>query len=157
MKRFHVHVAVDDVQQSREFYSQLFGQAPSVDKEDYAKWLLDDPRVNFAISNRGQAAGLNHLGFQAEDSDELAHLKTRAEAASGEAILDEGETACCYAVSEKHWTMDPSGIAWEHYHTMDEAQSFNGNTTDDKKGETIETGCCVPQAAETSAQSSCCG
>jgi catechol 2,3-dioxygenase-like lactoylglutathione lyase family enzyme len=148
MKRFHVHMAVDDLGKSLDFYSKLFGQQPSVEKDDYAKWMLDDPRVNFAISTRGSTVGVNHFGFQAEDSAELAELKQRAGLAAGDAVLDEGETGCCYAFSDKHWVTDPSGMAWEHYHTMKEIQSY---------GLTEETACCMPgEMNDVTEQKSCC-
>jgi len=117
MKRFHVHVHVDDLAKSIAFYSQLFAAQPARVEGDYAKWMLDDPAVNFAISTRGAQAGIDHLGIQTDDPAELATLKARAEAADM-ALLDEGETTCCYARSEKHWVTDPSGIAWEHFHTL---------------------------------------
>ncbi|HPQ96936.1 MAG: glyoxalase/bleomycin resistance/dioxygenase family protein [Thiothrix sp.] len=138
MKRFHVHLSVDDLAQSIGFYSRLFGQAPAVERTDYAKWMLDDPRVNFAISARGHALGVNHFGFQAEDTAELQVLKQRADAAAGDAVLDQGETACCYARSDKHWTVDPSGFAWEHYQTMGEIQEFGV----DRANAAVD--CCVP-------------
>jgi catechol-2,3-dioxygenase len=141
MKRFHVHVAVRDLSQSIVFYSKLFGQMPSVERHDYAKWMLEDPRLNFAISSRGHAIGLNHFGFQADSTEELKSLKTLAEAASDGQALDQGETACCYAKSEKHWTVDPQGLAWEHFHTMSEAKEFGQDTAN-------QTGaCCIPVKA----------
>jgi len=117
MKRFHVHVHVDDLARSVDFYSRLFGAEPSRREVDYAKWMIDDPRVNFAISTRGSTAGVDHLGFQTDTEEELADLKSRARAAEL-ALLDEGQTSCCYARSEKHWIVDPQGIAWEQFHTL---------------------------------------
>lgn len=117
MKRFHVHLHVEDLGRSVAFYSKLFAAAPVRVEGDYAKWMLDDPRLNFAISTRGSSPGVDHLGFQTDDDAELAALKARAEAADL-ALLDEGETSCCYARSEKHWITDPQGIAWEHFHTL---------------------------------------
>jgi lactoylglutathione lyase len=117
MKRFHVHLHVDDLARSIGFYSKLFAAEPARVEADYAKWMLDDPAVNFAISTRGTQAGIDHLGIQTDDAAELAALKARAEAADM-ALLDEGETTCCYARSEKHWVTDPQGIAWEHFHTL---------------------------------------
>ena len=143
MKRFHVHVSVDNLPQNIEFYSQLFGQQPTVVKADYAKWMLDDPRINFAISNRHAQLGVNHFGFQAEDEQELAELKQRAQAAAGEAVLDQGETTCCYAKSNKHWTVDPSGFAWEHYLTMGAIKEFGVDAND----QTVA--CCVPTIPAT--------
>ena len=123
MKRFHVHVHVSDLAQSIAFYSKLFAAEPARIESDYAKWMLEDPRVNFAISSRGHGAGVDHLGFQTDDDAELHALKARA-AAAQMAVLDEGETTCCYARSEKHWVTDPQGIAWEHFHTLGDIPVF---------------------------------
>lgn len=124
MKRFHVHAHVQDLQASIAFYSRLFGASPTRVEPDYAKWMLDDPRLNFAISTRGAgAAGIDHLGIQADDQEELAELKARATAADG-ALLEEGETTCCYARSDRHWVTDPQGIAWEHFHTLADIPVF---------------------------------
>ena len=153
MKRFHVHLAVDDLAASTLFYNNLFGQSPSVEKPDYVKWLLDDPMVNFAISDHGADNGLNHFGFQAADEAELGELKQRAEAAAGEEILDEGQTNCCYSQSEKHWVTDPTGIAWEHYHTMGTAQTYNTEPAQQPMT-AASSGCCVPKTA--TATKGCC-
>ncbi|MEM5330956.1 ArsI/CadI family heavy metal resistance metalloenzyme [Paraburkholderia sp. JHI2823] len=123
MKRFHIHVHVDDLAASVTFYSKLFSAEPARVEADYAKWMLDDPRVNFAISTRGTKVGVDHLGFQVDDAAELAELAKRAEAADM-ALLDQGETTCCYARSDKHWVLDPQGIAWEHFHTLDSAPVY---------------------------------
>jgi catechol 2,3-dioxygenase-like lactoylglutathione lyase family enzyme len=154
MKRFHVHVAVRDLSQSIVFYSKLFGQMPSVERHDYAKWMLDDPRLNFAISSRGHAVGLNHFGFQVDSTEELKSWKILVEAESAGQVLDQGETACCYAKSEKHWTVDPQGLAWEHFHTMSEAKKFGQDTAN-------QTGtCCMPVKASAQdgaqAKAACC-
>jgi catechol 2,3-dioxygenase-like lactoylglutathione lyase family enzyme len=117
MNRFHVHVAVADLDQSVRFYSALFAAEPTVSKPDYAKWMLDDPRVNFAISKRGQAQGLDHLGIQAEGAEELAELERRLQAANLPHLAQPGSN-CCYAQSDKHWSLDPSGIPWETFHTL---------------------------------------
>ncbi len=117
MKRFHVHAHVEDLQASIAFYTRLFAAEPSRVEADYAKWMLDDPRVNFAISTRGSGPGIDHLGIQADTEEELAELKGRAQAADM-ALLDEGETTCCYARSDKHWLTDPQGIAWECFRTL---------------------------------------
>jgi catechol 2,3-dioxygenase-like lactoylglutathione lyase family enzyme len=117
MKRFHVHLRVEDLDASIAFYSRLFAAEPTRREADYAKWMVDDPRLNFAISTRGGAKGIDHLGLQAEGADELAELRDRAQSA-GMALLDEGETTCCYARSAKHWVTDPQGIAWEQFHTL---------------------------------------
>jgi len=124
MKRFHVHAHVQDLQASITFYAKLFGADPTRVESDYAKWMLDDPRINFAISTRGGAPGVDHLGIQTDNADELAELKARAQAAEL-ALDDEGETTCCYARSEKHWVTDPQGIAWEHFHTLDNIPVFS--------------------------------
>ena len=124
MKRFHVHLHVDDLGPSVAFYSKLFAAEPSRLESDYAKWMLDDPRINFAISTRGAASGVDHLGFQTDDAAELAELKARAHAADL-ALADTGETSCCYARSEKHWITDPQGVAWEHFHTLGDIPVFS--------------------------------
>ena len=124
MKRFHVHAHVADLTTSVAFYSKMFGAEPARLESDYAKWMLEDPRINFAISARGGAPGVDHLGLQAESAEELAELKARARAADL-ALQDEGETTCCYARSEKHWITDPQGIAWEHFHTLDTIPLFS--------------------------------
>lgn len=141
MKRFHVHIAVNNIQESVDFYSKLFGQPPSKQQADYAKWMLEDPKVNFAISARGHALGLNHFGFQVETSEELAELKQHAQAASAGNLLDEGETACCYANSEKHWTIDPQGLAWENFLTLSDALTFG---EDNIPVPEANSACCVP-------------
>ena len=123
MKRFHVHVHVADLDQSIGFYSKLFGAEPARTEADYAKWMLDDPRINFAISTRGAATGIDHLGLQTDDPAELAAMKARA-ADADRALLDEGATTCCYARSEKHWVTDPQGIAWEQFHTLADIPVF---------------------------------
>ncbi|MET3390505.1 catechol 2,3-dioxygenase-like lactoylglutathione lyase family enzyme [Variovorax sp. 1140] len=124
MKRFHVHLHVDDLDRSIAFYSRLFAATPARVEADYAKWMLEDPRLNFAISTFGSGKGIDHLGIQAEDEGELAQLRSRAELAD-RSLLDEGETSCCYARSEKHWVTDPQGIAWEHYRTLDSVPVHN--------------------------------
>jgi hypothetical protein len=117
MKRFHVHLHVDDLTRSISFYSQLFAAQPARVENDYAKWMLEDPPVNFAISTRGDTPGIDHLGIQTDNAEELAALKAHAHAADI-ALRDEGTTTCCYARSEKHWITDPQGVAWEHFHTL---------------------------------------
>lgn len=141
MKRFHAHVHVDDLTQSIAFYSKLFAAAPTRVEVDYAKWMLEDPRINFAISTRGTTPGLDHFGMQTDDAAELAELKARAEAADM-ALLDEGSTTCCYARSEKHWVTDPQGIAWEHFHTLGDIPVFNEAALSSAAG-----ACCTPSAA----------
>ena len=129
MKRFHVHAHVDDLEASVAFYSKLFAAKPTRLESDYAKWMIEDPRINFAISTRGGRPGVDHLGFQTDNEEELVELKERAQAADM-AILDEGETTCCYARSEKHWVTDPQGIAWEHFHTLDSIPTFSQSTAE---------------------------
>lgn len=161
MKRFHVHLHVDDLSKSIAFYSKLFAAEPTRVEGDYAKWMLDDPRINFAISTRGSAAGLDHLGFQVDDAAELAELKARAEAADM-ALLDEGETTCCYARSDKHWITDPQGIAWEHFHSLGNIPVFSEGKQEEAATES--SACCAPRAprgkpvgiAVKSSGSSCC-
>lgn len=141
MKRFHIHIHVEDLAASVAFYSKLFDAEPARVEVDYAKWMLDDPRVNFAISTRGTKAGVDHVGFQVDDPAELAELATRAEAADM-VLLDQGETTCCYARSDKHWVLDPQGIAWEHFHTLDGAPVYGESTqTSSSAG---ATSCCAP-------------
>jgi hypothetical protein len=123
MKRFHVHLHVDDLVASIGFYSRLFAAEPARVEADYAKWMLDDPALNFAISTRGAQPGIDHLGIQTDDPAELAAMKARAVAADM-ALLDEGSTTRCYARSDKHWVTDPQGVAWEHFHTLDSIPVF---------------------------------
>ncbi|MDP1736865.1 MAG: ArsI/CadI family heavy metal resistance metalloenzyme [Caulobacter sp.] len=123
MKRLHLHIAVEDLSRSIGFYSTLFGAQPSVVKDDYAKWMLEDPRVNLAISQRGGSAGIDHVGVQAETAAELAEMATRLKAA-GETTFDQEATTCCYAKSDKSWVADPSGVRWETFHTLGEATTY---------------------------------
>ena len=153
MKRFHVHLHVADLDESIGFYTKLFAAEPMRVEGDYAKWILDDPRLNFAISTRGAQPGIDHLGFQTEDAEELEALKARAEAADM-TLRDEGETTCCYARSEKHWITDPQGIAWEHFRTLGNILVFS----DAQKAEAA-TACCAPaaqSAPEPAGTSACC-
>jgi catechol 2,3-dioxygenase-like lactoylglutathione lyase family enzyme len=149
MKRFHVHVAVPDLPQGIRFYSTLFGAEPAVVKPDYAKWMIDDPRVNFAISQRGGAPGVNHLGFQVEQAAELDELHARLEAADA-SVTAEKNASCCYAKSDKYWVTDPAGIAWESFHTLGSIPFFGGDAPAEPKG-----GCCAPPASGTE-RASCC-
>ena len=123
MKRLHVHISVDDLDRSVGFYSTLFGAAPGVLKDDYAKWALDDPRVNFAISKRARVAGLDHLGIQVEDEAELQEVAGRL-AASGAQVVEQTDAACCYARSNKYWSHDPQGAVWELFHTFGDSETF---------------------------------
>lgn len=123
MNRFHVHLNVADIASSIRFYTTLFAAEPTVRKDDYAKWMLDDPRVNFAISQTGRTPGIDHLGIQAENGDELAALGHRLDAAGG-TVTPEAGAVCCYAQSDKLWTEDPQGTRWETFHTVGEATSY---------------------------------
>ncbi len=129
MKRLHVHVAVEDLTKSIGFYSTLFDAPPAVMKEDYAKWMLDDPRVNFAISDRARVTGVDHLGIQVDSSGELVELATRLKAA-GEVTRDQEATTCCYARSDKAWVNDPSGVRWETLHTLGDAVAYGEDESD---------------------------
>ena len=145
MKRMHVHVSVEDLHGSIGFYSALFATAPVVVKPDYAKWMLDDPRVNFAISTRGRQVGLDHLGIQVETKNELSDVYARLREAGG-TVLEEGETTCCYAKSEKSWIEDPSGISWETFHTTGESIDYGTGIEKDARVAHAKA-CCAPQAA----------
>jgi hypothetical protein len=124
MKRFHVHMHVTDLPVSIQFYSALFAAQPTRVEDGYAKWMLEDPRINFAISNRGDKPGINHLGFQTDDAQQLAQMKQQGQQADAN-LLDEGNTTCCYARSDKHWVIDPQGIAWEQFQTLSDIPVFN--------------------------------
>jgi len=159
MKRFHVHAHVEDLQASIAFYSKMFAAEPTRVEGDYAKWMLDDPRINFAISTRGGKPGVDHLGFQTDSAEELAELKARAQAADL-TLLDEGETSCCYTRSEKHWVTDPQGIAWEHFHTLGNIPVFSEAKA---SGAVEASACCAtpaprgkPIGIAVKAASSCC-
>src|ERR1700675_4279194 len=145
MKRMHVHVAVEDLQRSIGFYSALFAAPPAVAKPDYAKWMRDDPRVNFAISTRGRQPGLDHLGIQVENADELQEGYARLREAGGN-IIEQGQTACCSAKSEKSWIDDPSGIAWETFLTKGESITYGDGTGENTARVAHEKQgvCCVP-------------
>lgn len=143
MKRFHVHVSVDDLNQSIRFYTELFGSQPSVLNSDYAKWMLDDPRVNFAISQRGVALGVQHLGIQVEDRAELAEVYGRLQSAKGP-VLEEGATTCCYAKSEKSWIEDPQGVQWETFLTTGESTVYGHDPVRTGPVKAHEAACCAP-------------
>ena len=139
MKRFHVHLHVRDLQASIVFYSKLFAFEPTLVESDYAKWMLEDPCVNFAISARGDKLGIDHLGIQTDTEADFAQLKARAEA-TGLTLLDQGQTTCCYARSDKHWLTDPQGISWEHFRTLGNIAAFS------EKSEAASEApvCCAP-------------
>ncbi|WP_374529216.1 ArsI/CadI family heavy metal resistance metalloenzyme [Novosphingobium sp.] len=156
MKRFHVHVGVENLDQSIAFYSSLFGAEPSVTKADYAKWMLEDPRINFAISVReGAVKGIEHLGIQVEDQAELAEVYGRLQAAD-RPVLEEGATTCCYAKSEKSWIADPDGVVWEAFLTSGESTVYGGSPQLEQlvSANAGSGACCAPQVA---AASGCCG
>ncbi|MBL8525890.1 MAG: VOC family protein [Betaproteobacteria bacterium] len=166
MKRFHVHVAVSDLKQSTQFYSAMFGMQPTVQKDDYAKWMLDDPRVNFAISERANASGLNHLGFQADSDEELEEIHARLQTADT-AITAEKGANCCYAKSDKYWVQDPSGIPWESFRSLDTIPFYGENShkggagaenaTAASEGGACGTSCCpAPVAKAATTAKACC-
>jgi catechol 2,3-dioxygenase-like lactoylglutathione lyase family enzyme len=160
MRRFHVHLGVPDLAASIRFYSHLFGMPPSVEKPDYAKWMLDDPRLNFAISHRSSRTGLNHLGLQAESADELAAIRSQFAAADPGNVVDEADVECCYAHGNKHWTTDPQGIAWEAFHTLDSVPVFGDGAEPEQQSACGSTAaqCCGPREAATTASNrkACC-
>jgi catechol 2,3-dioxygenase-like lactoylglutathione lyase family enzyme len=168
MKRFHVHVAVEDLSKSTRFYSAMFGMEPTVQKDDYAKWMLEDPRVNFAISARANVSGVNHLGFQAETAEELEEIHTQLQAADTSIIAEEGAN-CCYAKSDKYWVEDPTGIAWESFRSLDTIPFYGDASATSREGVTetkaandggCSTACCptptATTAIATSAAKVCC-
>jgi catechol 2,3-dioxygenase-like lactoylglutathione lyase family enzyme len=140
MKRIHIHIGVEKLDESIRFYSTIFGAQPVKIKPDYAKWMLDDPRVNFAISTRALKRGVDHFGIQVDDNDELAEIRERLKAAEL-AVFDEGQTVCCYANSDKSWVQDPTGTPWEAYRTMEDAQIFSS------KAVARESACCAERPA----------
>jgi hypothetical protein len=146
-KRFHVHMHVDDLATNIGFYSKLFAAAPARIESDYAKWMLDDPPVNFAISTWGAKAGIDHLGIQTDDAAELDALRQRADAADM-AMKVEEQVSCCYAKSDKHWITDPQGVAWEHFHTLENVPTFSPQAA------TAAQACCPARAKD--AQAACC-
>ena len=143
MKRLHVHVAVKDLDASVRFYWQLFAAEPNVRKSDYAKWMLQDPRVNFAISARGRAPGVDHLGIQVEDRTELESIYERLKKAEGP-VIEEGETTCCYAQSEKSWIQDPQGIRWETFLTTGESTVYGSDEIVPRLAKKAASQCCAP-------------
>ncbi|GAB3455721.1 ArsI/CadI family heavy metal resistance metalloenzyme [Massilia terrae] len=151
MKRFHVHVAVDNLADSIKFYSGMFAAEPSVVKQDYAKWMLDDPRINFAISVRDRAVGINHLGMQVDSAEELAGMQARLSSLRTD-VVEQAEAACCYAKSDKYWVQDPTGIAWETFHTLDSIPVYGDGAGSGARPEDAAR-CCAP--AIKPAASSC--
>lgn len=151
MKRFHAHIVVENLETSIDFYSKLFGELPTKKMDDYAKWMMDDPCVNFAISSRGHVPGVNHFGFQVDSQEELAELKRLAEAATPTGVVDQGRTACCYSNSEKHWAVDPQGVAWEHFYSISDAPEFNQDAANQ------DGACCIPvRGSDQNEEAACC-
>ena len=146
MKRMHINVGVENIEESIKFYNALFGAEPAKAKADYAKWMLEDPRINFAISSRTTTKGVDHLGLQVEEDGELEELRDRLRDADM-SLFDEGEAVCCYARSEKSWIKDPSGVAWEAFRTMDDVELFSESES------TEAISCCTP---ESRPKSDCC-
>ncbi len=163
MKRVHVHVAVDDLQESINFYSVLFDVEPTVLKSDYARWMLDNPRLNFAISERAGTVGIEHLGIEVESQAELQEIYTRLQR-TARPVLEEGATTCCYARSEKSWISDPQGISWETFLTSGESSTY-GHDPDLSPiesggaccGPDTPQGVCCPPKADLAAAAPCCG
>ena len=141
MKRLHVHLSVDDLAKSIDFYSTLFGSSPGVMKHDYAKWLVEDPRMNFTISKRARVAGLDHLGIQVDDGDELSEISRRLSAA-GNQVVEQEDTHCCYARSDKAWVHDPQGIAWETFRTREAAAGY-GAGDEAVPAAAVDSSCCA--------------
>jgi catechol 2,3-dioxygenase-like lactoylglutathione lyase family enzyme len=160
VKRFHVHVSVSDLAQSTRFYSTLFGVEPSKVEADYAKWMLEDPRVNFAISTRRQPVGVNHLGFQVDSVDELQRMHAQHAAAEVQ-LVEEKQQSCCYARSDRYWVTDPTGIAWETFHTLGSIPVYGEDTpvfnlgTSVIPGKPVAAPCCVPNRKPEPAASCC--
>lgn len=150
MKRLHVHISVADLPASIRFYQALFGAEPVVTKPDYAKWMIEEPRINFAISMGRQPVGVNHLGFQVDSDQELRGMRSQLEAADAQMIEERGQP-CCYAQSDKYWVTDPTGIAWETFHTLGSIPVYGRDTavfahgTSTVAGEVAKAGCCVPE------------
>ena len=153
MKRLHVNVAVADLDASMRFYTSLFAAEPNLVKTDYAKWMLDDPRVNFAITTRGDRKGIDHLGIQVENEDELGEVYARLKRA-GTPVIEQGETTCCYARSEKNWISDPEGIAWETFLTKGESPVYGFDTD---LTEQLTACCSKPTEVAPDTAKSCCG
>lgn len=156
MKRFHVHLHFNNIKQNIAFYSAMFNQPPARAEADYAKWMLQDPPLNFAISTRGQTPGVDHLGIQVESADDLAALKANAQRADM-ALLNEGETTCCYAHSDKYWLADPQGVAWEQFHTLGSIPVFSARKSTLNQPQTNT--CCTSNATTniaTESSGTCC-
>ena len=160
MKRLHIHVSVESIEASVKFYTTMFGAEPVKVKSDYAKWLLDDPRVNFAISSRSAKTGVDHLGIQVDEDSELSEVRERLNKANVQ-TFDEGETTCCYAEADKTWVVDPAGLAWEAYKVMGNVEMFGT-----ERREPEASACCAPSVEKPKAslketvnanKTGCCG
>ena len=153
MKRFHVHISVNDLERNIQFYSSIFGSAPTVQKPDYAKWMLEDPRINFAISRRGHRLGVNHLGLQVDSTDELTNMRASLELADA-SLVEQTGASCCYARSDKYWVTDPQGIAWETFHSLGAVPVYG----EDSQASPQATACCVPSTGKLApeAAAACC-
>ena len=149
MKRLHLHISVPAIEQAVAFYTALFGAPPSVLKADYAKWMLDDPCVNLAISSRARAVGVDHVGVQVDSRDELTQLAARLKAA-GETTFDQEATTCCYALSDKSWVTDTAGVRWETFYTHGDATAYG---EDEALPEPAKGACCAPSPG---AKTACC-
>lgn len=168
MKRFHVHLSVENLEESIRFYSTLFAAQPSVQQADYAKWMLEDPRINFAISTDRQPLGINHLGFQVDSDDELRGMHAQLQAADA-ALIQEDQQPCCYATADKYWVTDPTGVAWETFHTLrsipvygEDTRVFNHGTSAlpvPNQASQSKAQCCAPanKAETTASEAGCCG
>jgi catechol 2,3-dioxygenase-like lactoylglutathione lyase family enzyme len=167
MKRFHIHVSVENLDRSILFYSTLFGASPARVEAGYAKWMLEDPRMNFAISTQRQPVGVNHLGFQLDTDEELRGMHSQLEAADSQLVQERTEQACCHAKSNKYWVTDPTGIAWETFHTLGSIPEYGTDTAVFNHGESVipteratqKSACCIPtaKAAAIDAGATCCG
>lgn len=131
MKRFHVNLTVKDIDKSIAFYNELFASQPVIRKDDYAKWMLDDPFVNFSISTKGNIAGVDHIGIEAASDDDLAVIRERLEKADSP-IFDQEAVNCCYADSKKAWIRDPDGVAWETFHTTGQTTNYGDGITPER-------------------------
>lgn len=149
MNRFHIHITVKNLQENIRYYTQLFSVAPVKEKDDYAKWTLDDPRINFAISVQDGAVGVNHLGMQLKSAEDLESWRSRADMASLGKITEQKQVDCCYANSDKYWTIDPQGVAWEYFHTLSDVEVFGSGVR------TESNNCCV-LGQSTGRDADCC-
>ncbi len=156
MRRLHIHISVNELSESINFYSTIFNSPPSFEREDYAKWDLKEPSINFAISNRDHTGGINHLGIQVDSENELEEIAKRLDKAEFFSSKQEG-SSCCYAHSNKHWALDPQGIAWEAFHTLGDIPNFGGDTKSTAENES--SACCIPlnmNKSDNEEEAACC-